>query len=161
MRALIVDDDKQVRGFIELLLKEMVAVDTVEASNVKEALALLKCESADLIISDWSMPVMDGLELLKVCKGDAAPKHIPFIMSSGQGEEKADILRAIEAGVNAYIVKPFLPNELQDGLDKIMVKTDPRPRAWRRKLLQPRLRGQRFPGHEERRAFLHRGSVVI
>jgi CheY-like chemotaxis protein len=120
----------------------------------------LKCESADLIISDWSMPVMDGLELLKACKGDAALKHIPFIMSSGQGE-KADILRAIEAGVDAYIVKPFLPNELQDVLDKIMVKTDPRPRAWRRKLLQSGLRGRRFPGHEERRAFLHRGSVVI
>lgn len=143
MRALIVDDDCLLRTLTEALLREMVAVDTVEASNGKEALALLKCESADLIISDWSMPVMDGLEFLKACKGDAALKHIPFIMSSGQGE-KADILRAIEAGVDAYIVKPFLPNELQDVVDKIMVKTDPR-----------------FPSHREQGAFVHRGSVVV
>ena len=121
MRALIVDDEILVRTVMDILLKDAGVNETIEATNGKEALAFLESESADLIISDWSMPEMGGLELLKVCKEDPALKNIPFVMSSGQGE-RAKMLQAIEAGVDAYIVKPFMFNELQEVLEAICRK---------------------------------------
>jgi two-component system chemotaxis response regulator CheY len=123
MRALIVDDQELVRTVTDILLKDAGIHETIQATNGKEALAFLKRESTDLIISDWSMPEMDGLELLRACKGDPALRNIPFVMSSGQSE-RAKILQVIEAGVDAYIVKPFLFNELQNILEKIRLKAD-------------------------------------
>ena len=106
------------RTITDILLKYVGFDETIQATNGGEALAFLKNESADLIISDWSMPEMDGLELVKVCKGDPVLKNIPFVMSSGHGE-RSEMLQAVEAGVDAYVVKPFLFNELQDILEKV------------------------------------------
>jgi two-component system chemotaxis response regulator CheY len=121
MRALIVDDEEVVRTITGILLKDVGFDETIQATNGGEALAFLKNESADLIISDWSMPEMDGLELVKACKGDPVLKNIPFVMSSGQGGN-AEILHAIEAGVDAYIVKPFSLNKLQEVVESIRRK---------------------------------------
>ena len=123
MRALIVDDEEVVRTITDILLKDVGFDETIQATNGREALAFLKNESADLIISDWSMPKMDGLELVRVCKADPVLKNIPFVMSSGNGE-RSEMLQAVEAGVDAYVVKPFLFNELQDILEKVGLRAD-------------------------------------
>jgi two-component system, chemotaxis family, chemotaxis protein CheY len=123
MRVLIVDDEALVRTITDIFLKDVGVDETIHATNGREALAFLKSESTDLIISDRSMPEMDGLELVRACKADPALKDIPFVMSSGQGD-RAEILKAVEAGVDAYIVKPFLLNELQDILEKIGLQVD-------------------------------------
>ena len=123
MRALIVDDEEVVRTITDILLKDVGFDETIQATNGGEALAFLKNESADLIISDWSMPEMDGLELVRVCKADPVLKNIPFVMSSGNGE-RSEMLQAVEAGVDAYVVKPFLFNELQDILEKVGLRAD-------------------------------------
>jgi len=126
MRALIVDDDELARTLMDILLKDAGVDDIAQATNGREALALLKYESADLIISDWSMPEMDGLELLKACKGDAALKDIPFIMSGARGQQ-SEIRQAMEVGVDAYIVKPFSLGELHAVLRGICRRADGRP----------------------------------
>ena len=123
MRVLIVDDEETIRNILNILCKDAGFDHTIQATNGKEALDLLKSESADLIISDWSMPEMDGLELLKTCKKDPLTKNIPFVMSSARSEP-SEMLEAIEAGADAYVVKPFMFGELQDILQKVSVRTD-------------------------------------
>ncbi len=106
MKVLIVDDDDLVRKVTHMMLHEIGAEVIVHARNGREALALLKDNPPDMIICDWSMPEMDGLELLRVCKHDAALRDIPFIMSSGEAL-RAKIREVEEAGADAYIKKPF------------------------------------------------------
>jgi CheY-like chemotaxis protein len=90
--SLIVDDEELVRTLTHILLKDIGVDEPVQATNGREALALPRSTSADLIISDWSVPEMDGLELVKACKEKPALRDIPFVMSSEQGEN-ADICR--------------------------------------------------------------------
>ncbi len=121
MRALIVDDQEDVRTITDIILKDVGFGETIQAANGGEALAFLKNHSVDLIISDWAMPGMDGLELVNVCKKDPVLKNIPFVMSSGQSE-RSEMLRALDAGVDAYVVKPFSFNELQNTLEKVRLQ---------------------------------------
>ena len=123
MRVLIVDDEKALRDIMNILFKDAGFEQTIQATNGKEALDLLKSESADLIISDWSMPEMDGLELLKACKKDPLIKNIPFVISSARCE-RSEMQEAIEAGADAYVVKPFRFRELDDTLQKVRLKAD-------------------------------------
>jgi len=99
-----------------MLLKEMGLTDNIWVTNGREALTLLRRKPTDLIVSGWSMPEMDGFELLNACKEDPGLKKIPFIIM-GSGEELR--AKALEAGADAYIVKPFSPDELQEVLKKI------------------------------------------
>ena len=99
-----------------IVLKGMCHADTMLASNGREALTLLKRRPADLIISAWSMPEMDGLELLNACKEDPALKDIPFAL---MGDRHKQTITALEAGADAYLVKPFSPEELQEVLRKV------------------------------------------
>ncbi len=117
MKVLIVDDDELVRTITEMLIREIGVEVAVHARNGKEALARLKEITPDLIISDWSMPEMDGLELLRICKRDATLKDIPFIMSSGE-VLRAKIQEVEEAGVDAYIEKPFSSAVLRSAVEK-------------------------------------------
>jgi two-component system, chemotaxis family, chemotaxis protein CheY len=117
MKVLVVDDFATMRKIIKNVLKQIDIEDVLEAESGKHALSVLKGESVDLIISDWIMPEMTGIEFLKVCKSDDTYKGIPFIMVTAEAQ-KDNIMEAIKSGVDNYIVKPFTPDKLKDAIDK-------------------------------------------
>ena len=117
MRVLVVDDFATMRKIVKNVLKQINIENVVEAENGKHALNVLKSEEVDLIISDWMMPEMTGIEFLKVCKDDDEKKKIPFIMVTAEGQ-KESVMEAIKSGVDNYIVKPFTPEKLKDAIDK-------------------------------------------
>jgi two-component system, chemotaxis family, chemotaxis protein CheY len=117
MKVLVVDDFATMRKIIRNVLKQIDLENVVEAESGKQALNTLKAEPVDLIISDWIMPEMTGIEFLKVCKDDEELKKIPFIMVTAEAQ-KSNILEAIKLGVDNYIVKPFTPDKLKEAIDK-------------------------------------------
>jgi two-component system chemotaxis response regulator CheY len=117
MRVLVVDDFATMRKIIKNVLKQINIENTVEAENGRQALQTLKSDSVDLIISDWIMPEMTGIEFLRACKEDPTIKKIPFIMVTAEAQ-KDSVVEAIKGGVDNYIVKPFTPERLQDAIDK-------------------------------------------
>jgi two-component system, chemotaxis family, chemotaxis protein CheY len=117
MIALVVDDFGTMRKIIKSVLQKINITDVIEAENGINALALLKKEHADIIISDWIMPEMTGIEFLKACKDDDSIKHIPFIMVTAEAQKEC-IMEAIKSGVDNYIVKPFTPDKLQSAIEK-------------------------------------------
>ena len=117
MNFLVVDDFATMRKIVKNVLRQISIENVVEAENGKHALTVLQTEPVDLIISDWMMPEMTGIEFLKVCKGDEEKKKIPFIMVTAEGQ-KDSVMEAIKSGVDNYIVKPFTPDKLKDAIDK-------------------------------------------
>jgi two-component system chemotaxis response regulator CheY len=121
MKVLVVDDFATMRKIIKNVLKQIDIVNVLEAENGKHALTVLKNDTVDLIISDWIMPEMTGIEFLKACKGDETIKKIPFIMVTAEAQ-KDNIMEAIKSGVDNYIVKPFTPDKLREAIDKAKAK---------------------------------------
>jgi two-component system chemotaxis response regulator CheY len=117
MKVLVVDDFATMRKIVKNVLKQINIENVVEAENGKHALSVLKSEEVDLIISDWMMPEMTGIEFLKVCKEDDEKKKIPFIMVTAEGQ-KDSVMEAIKSGVDNYIVKPFTPDKLKEAIDR-------------------------------------------
>jgi two-component system, chemotaxis family, chemotaxis protein CheY len=117
MRVLVVDDFATMRKIIKNVLKQINIDNVVEAENGKHALDVLKKEEIDLIISDWIMPEMTGIDFLKACKGDDGTKNVPFLMVTAEAQKDC-IMEAIKSGVDNYIVKPFTPEKLQGAIDK-------------------------------------------
>ncbi|HNQ45421.1 MAG TPA: response regulator [Syntrophorhabdus sp.] len=117
MKVLVVDDFATMRKIVKNVLKQINIENVVEAENGKHALNVLNSEEIDLIISDWMMPEMTGIEFLKVCKEDDEKKKIPFIMVTAEGQ-KGSVMEAIKSGVDNYIVKPFTPDKLKDAIDR-------------------------------------------
>ena len=91
----------------------------VEAENGRKALDELNKNTVGLIIADWNMPVMTGIELLRAVRSDAELKTIPFIMVTAEGQ-KDNVIKAAEAGVSNYIVKPFTPETFGEKLQKVL-----------------------------------------
>jgi two-component system, chemotaxis family, chemotaxis protein CheY len=116
---LIVDDFASMRRIVKGTLKSIGFNNFVEAEDGAIALKMLEKEKVGLIISDWIMPNMNGLEFLKAVKGNVKLKDIPFIMVTAEGQ-KGNVLEAINAGVNNYIVKPFTPETLQAKIQKVL-----------------------------------------
>ncbi len=121
MKVLVVDDFETMRKIIKNVLKQINLEDVLEAENGKQALNVLKSEGADLIISDWIMPEMTGIDFLKACKGDETIRKIPFIMVTAEAQ-KDNIMEAIKSGVDNYIVKPFTHEKLREAIDKAKAK---------------------------------------
>ncbi len=121
MKVLVVDDFATMRKIIKNVLKQISIENVLEAENGKHALSVLGTEEVDLIISDWIMPEMTGIEFLKACKGDENIKKIPFIMVTAEAQ-KDNIMEAIKSGVDNYIVKPFTPDKLREAIDKAKAK---------------------------------------
>jgi two-component system, chemotaxis family, chemotaxis protein CheY len=121
MKVLVVDDFATMRKIIKNVLKQISIENVLEAENGKHALTILKNDSVDLIISDWIMPEMTGIEFLKACKADETIKKIPFIMVTAEAQ-KDNIMEAIKSGVDNYIVKPFTPDKLREAIDKAKAK---------------------------------------
>jgi two-component system chemotaxis response regulator CheY len=116
---LIVDDFASMRRIIKGTLKSIGFDNFIEAEDGLVALKKLEKEKIDLIVSDWIMPNMNGLEFLKAVKKESKFKDIPFIMVTAEGQ-KGNVLEAINAGVSNYIVKPFTPETLQAKLQKVL-----------------------------------------
>jgi two-component system chemotaxis response regulator CheY len=118
MDVLVVDDASAMRRIVRGLLKELGFKNIREADNGQSALDELKRRKADLVVSDWNMPEMSGIDLLRAIRSDEALKSIPVLMVTAEAK-KENILAAIQAGVNNYIVKPFNAQTLQEKLTKI------------------------------------------
>ena len=118
MKILIVDDFATMRKILRNILKELGYTDLLEAEDGQAALEILRREKVDLVISDWNMPNMDGLSLLKAIRSDEALKDTPVLMVTAEAQ-KQNVLEAVKAGVNNYVVKPFTPEVIQEKISKI------------------------------------------
>ena len=124
MKIITVDDSSTMRRIIKNTLKRIGYGDEIlEAGDGKEALDVLANNSVDLIITDWNMPVMDGLTFVKHIRADSKYNDTPIIMVTTEAA-KEDIITALQAGVNNYIVKPFKPDVLKDKIDTVLGKKD-------------------------------------
>jgi two-component system chemotaxis response regulator CheY len=119
MKVLVVDDFATMRRIIKNALKQIGFADIMEADDGTTALTLLKEKTFDLIISDWNMPKMNGLDLLKTVRGDEKTSDIPFIMVTAEAQ-KENVLQAVQAGVSNYIVKPFTAEAMKAKLTQTL-----------------------------------------
>jgi len=119
IKVLVVDDFATMRRIVKDVLKQIGFNNTVEAGDGSAALDILKKEKVDLIVSDWNMPKMTGLDLLKAVRANDDLKGIPFIMVTAEGQ-KDNVIEAVKAGVSNYIVKPFTPETFGEKLEKVL-----------------------------------------
>ncbi|MBU1941142.1 MAG: response regulator [Candidatus Thermoplasmatota archaeon] len=118
MKVLIVDDFATMRRIVRNILKQIGFKNMIEADDGKTALKALKKEKIDLVLCDWNMPEMPGIDLLKTIKSDDELKDIPFVMVTAEAQ-KDNILEAVKAGVSSYIVKPFTAETVSEKLNTI------------------------------------------
>jgi two-component system chemotaxis response regulator CheY len=118
MKFLVVDDFSTMRRIVRGLLKELGFLNIEEAEDGVVALGKLKSEPFDFVVSDWNMPNMNGLELLKAIRADAALAHLPVLMVTAEAK-KENIIEAAKAGASGYVVKPFTAATLDEKLNKI------------------------------------------
>jgi two-component system chemotaxis response regulator CheY len=121
MRILVVDDFATMRRIIKNILRQAGYDTIMEADDGTTALPKLKSEEIDFVIADWNMPNMTGLDLLKAMRSDDALKDIPFLMVTGEAQ-KDNIIEAVQAGVNNYVVKPFTPETLKERIEQTLSK---------------------------------------
>ena len=121
MKVLVVDDFATMRRIVKNILKQIGFTNIVEADDGSIALGVLKKEKIDLVISDWNMPKMTGLDLLKSVRADESTKHIPFVMVTAEAQ-KDNVLQAVQAGVNNYVVKPFTADTVREKLEQVFDK---------------------------------------
>jgi two-component system chemotaxis response regulator CheY len=119
MKILIVDDSITIRRIISTALKTVGYSETIEASNGKDALAKLANGNVDFIITDWNMPEMNGLDFIKEVRSNPIYSSLPILMVTTRGTEH-DVIEALQAKVNSYIVKPFTPQELKEKIESIL-----------------------------------------
>lgn len=112
LKALVVDDAQVVRSLVRSALRELGLVHISEATNGLEAMRKLRRERFGLIISDWNMPHMTGLQLLIDVRTGDWHRRTPFIMLTAEGN-KENVIEAIKQGASAYIVKPFTAETIQ------------------------------------------------
>ncbi|MCD6389920.1 MAG: response regulator [Desulfobulbaceae bacterium] len=118
MKILIVDDFATMRRIVKNILVQLGYKQIIEADDGTTAVDVLKQEKFDLIISDWNMPKMTGLDLLKHVRADDGMKDTPFIMVTAEAQQD-NIIMAVKAKVSQYIVKPFTAETLGEKIDKI------------------------------------------
>jgi two-component system chemotaxis response regulator CheY len=118
LKFLVVDDFSTMRRIVRNLLKELGFTNVDEAEDGVAALQKLRGGSFDFIVSDWNMPNMTGIELLRTVRADPALKHLPMLMVTAEAK-KENIVEAAQAGASGYIVKPFTAATLDEKLNKI------------------------------------------
>ncbi len=119
MKFLVVDDSPTMRRIVINALKTFGYQDVVEAGDGQEALEQLSAHPVEFVITDWNMPNMSGLDLTKAIRANDKYKHLPILMVTTRGL-KQDIIDALKAKVNNYVVKPFTPQVLKEKLDAIL-----------------------------------------
>jgi two-component system chemotaxis response regulator CheY len=118
MKILVVDDMSSMRRIIKNTLKQLGYPNTDEAEDGEKALEKVRNEPFDLVVSDWNMPNMNGLDLLKAIRQDPKLSALPVLMVTTEAEMD-HILEAIRSGVNSYILKPFTPETMKEKIDKV------------------------------------------
>ena len=118
MKILVVDDFSTMRRIIKNLLKDLGFVNIQEADDGNTALPMLQQGEFDFVVTDWNMPGMQGIDLLKAIRADFNLKHIPVLMVTAEAK-KEQIVAAAQAGVNGYVIKPFTAATLKEKLAKI------------------------------------------
>ena len=118
LKFLVVDDFSTMRRIVRNLLKELGFSNVEEAEDGVVALQKLHGGGFDFVVSDWNMPNMTGIDLLRAIRADAALKHLPVLMVTAEAK-KENIIEAAQAGANGYIVKPFTAATLDEKLNKI------------------------------------------
>ena len=121
LKILVVDDFATMRKVIRNLLKQVGYEDIVEAEDGVAAMRVLKAQKVDMVISDWNMPNMTGLELLKAVRADGELSKIPFLMVTAEALQD-NVVEAVKSGVSNYIVKPFTAEVLNEKIAKILEK---------------------------------------
>lgn len=123
MRFLVVDDFSTMRRIVRNLLKELGYANVDEAEDGVMGLQKLRSEKFDFVVSDWNMPNMDGLEMLKQIRADANLSKLPVLMVTAEAK-KENIIAAAQAGASGYVVKPFTAATLDEKLGKIFEKME-------------------------------------
>ncbi len=123
MKILVVDDFSTMRRIIKNLLRDLGFNNTSEADDGQTALPMLQSGSFDFLVTDWNMPGMTGIELLKAVRADAKLASLPVLMVTAE-QKREQIVEAAQAGVNGYIVKPFTAEVLREKLDKVFERVD-------------------------------------
>ena len=123
IRILIVDDFSTMRRIVKNLLNDLGFTNTAEADDGTTALVELQKAKFDLVVTDWNMPGMPGIDLLKAIRADAALAKIPVLMVTAEAKRE-QIIEAAQAGVNGYIIKPFTAATLEDKLVKIFERME-------------------------------------
>lgn len=121
LKFLVVDDFSTMRRIVRNLLKELGFINVDEAEDGVNALHKLKNGTYDFVITDWNMPNMTGIDLLKNIRADATLKHLPVLMITAEAK-KENIIEAAQSGASGYIVKPFTAAVLEEKLNKIFEK---------------------------------------
>jgi two-component system, chemotaxis family, chemotaxis protein CheY len=123
MRILVVDDFSTMRRIVKNLLKELGMTNVAEADDGKTALPMLQKGGFDFLISDWNMPGMTGIDLLRAVRADAKLSSLPVLLITAE-QKREQIIMAAEAGVNGYIVKPFPAGVLKEKIDRIFERIE-------------------------------------
>ena len=119
IKYLVVDDFSTMRRIVKNLLQELGYQNIQEADDGKTAWPMLQTGSFDFVITDWNMPLMPGLDLLKAIRADEKLKGLPVLMVTAEAKRE-QIVEAVQAGVSGYVVKPFTAETLKQKLDKIL-----------------------------------------
>lgn len=120
LKFLVVDDYATMRRIIKHVLHDLGYVNVAEADDGKTALPMLKSGGYDVLITDWNMPGMPGLELLKAVRADSALAKLPVLMLTAEAKRE-QIVEAVQAGVSGYVIKPFTAETLSAKLDKMLL----------------------------------------
>jgi two-component system chemotaxis response regulator CheY len=118
MKVLVVDDMVTMRRIVKNILKQLGFGNVDEAENGQEALQKLRAETFGFVVSDWNMPVMTGIDMLRAIRADDKLKTIPVLMVTAEAQQ-SNLIEAVQAGVSNYIVKPFTAETMQEKIAKI------------------------------------------
>ncbi len=119
IKVLIVDDFATMRRILKNILKQLGFKNLLEADDGTTALEVLESNEIDLVISDWNMPKMTGLELLKAVRASEKYAKVPFLMVTAEAQ-KQNVIEAVQAGVSNYVVKPFTAEGISAKLERIL-----------------------------------------
>lgn len=123
MRILVVDDFSTMRRIVRNLLADLGYENIVEAEDGAPALQIMKTEAIDFVVTDWNMPGMTGIDLLKAIRAEPRCARVPVLMVTAEARRN-QIIEAAQAGVNGYIIKPFTAQTLKEKLDKIFERLE-------------------------------------
>ena len=123
MKILVVDDFSTMRRIVKNLLKDLGFTNMVDADDGKTALPILQAGGIDFLVTDWNMPGMTGIDLLKAVRSDPELVDLPVLMVTAEAKRE-QIIMAAQAGVNGYVIKPFTAATLKEKIETIFERID-------------------------------------
>lgn len=123
MKILVVDDFSTMRRIVKNLLRDLGFTNTVEADDGKTALPILEAGGIDFLVTDWNMPGMTGIDLLKAVRSNPDLVDLPVLMVTAEAKRE-QIVMAAQAGVNGYVIKPFTAATLKEKIEKVFERID-------------------------------------